>query len=329
MVAPKCKMSSPPKIVVSRQMEGTDGKRRSRSSIPARSPEVSLGSDDSFKLWLNGVLVGQQNMVRGVAPDQNKIRLELAAGENKLLFKVSNGGCGYAFYFKANPIPLPPTIVAALNLAGTERNKEEQEAHFILVSMTRMADLAATAWLVLAALANTIFSSVFTFADRVLYPSYSYAPRLFGTTALSDQSAAGAFMWVAGALVILPAVVAVAVGFLGPHVFDFSPCPPRRVAPLVGSSFLSSSPASTASKDPLASTPRIVRTAPPAMSSRRVQAREQAKWRVERQCDELINGLHILGGVVPARPPLPVEQARKHSEVKRLYSVCEEFAHFN
>ena len=72
-------------------------------------------------------------------------------------------------------------------------------------------------YLILAALANTIFSSVFTFADRVLYPSYSYAPRLFGTTALSDQSAAGAFMWVAGALVILPAVVAVAVGFLGPQ----------------------------------------------------------------------------------------------------------------
>jgi hypothetical protein len=100
---------------------------RTLKTNTARSLEVSLGSDDSFKLWFNGVLVGQQNMVRGVAPDQNKIRLELAAGENKLLFKVSNGGCGYAFYFKANPIPLPPTIVAALNLAVPERNKEQQE----------------------------------------------------------------------------------------------------------------------------------------------------------------------------------------------------------
>ncbi|MEC7566440.1 MAG: DUF1588 domain-containing protein [Planctomycetota bacterium] len=100
---------------------------RTLKTDTARSLEVSLGTDDSFKLWLNGVLVGQQNVVRGVAPDQNKIRLELAAGENKLLFKVSNGGCGYAFYFKANPIPLPPPVVAALNVVGTERNKEQQE----------------------------------------------------------------------------------------------------------------------------------------------------------------------------------------------------------
>ena len=100
---------------------------RTLKANTARSLEVSLGSDDSFKLWLNGVLVGQENVVRGVAPDQNKIRLELAAGENKLLFKVSNGGCGYAFYFKSTPIPLPPPVVAALNLATDERNKEQQE----------------------------------------------------------------------------------------------------------------------------------------------------------------------------------------------------------
>lgn len=71
-------------------------------------------------------------------------------------------------------------------------------------------------YLILAAVQNTIFSSIFTFSDRVFYASYLYAPRLFGTTALSDQNSAGAFMWVAGAVVILPAVVAVVVGFLGP-----------------------------------------------------------------------------------------------------------------
>jgi hypothetical protein len=41
----------------------------------------------------------------------------------------------------------------------------------------------------------------------VLYPSYAGAPRLFGLSALEDQVAAGAFMWVAGSLAfILPAI---------------------------------------------------------------------------------------------------------------------------
>lgn len=93
----------------------------------ARSLEVSIGSDDSFKLWLNGVLIGQHNEVRGLAPDQNKLRLELAAGENSILFKVSNGGGGYGFYFRANSIPLPLPIVAALKTPGGQRDDTQKK----------------------------------------------------------------------------------------------------------------------------------------------------------------------------------------------------------
>ena len=67
----------------------------------ARSLEVSLGSDDSFRLWLNGKLVAEKKVIRGVAPDQDKTRLELVEGENKLLMKVVNGDGGYGFYFLA------------------------------------------------------------------------------------------------------------------------------------------------------------------------------------------------------------------------------------
>ena len=80
-------------------------------------------------------------------------------------------------------------------------------------------------YLFFAAVQNTVFSATFAFSDRVFYSSYLYAPRLFGTTALSDQAGSGAFMWVAGALVILPAIVAVSVGLLGPqHRYG-----PRRI----------------------------------------------------------------------------------------------------
>lgn len=93
----------------------------------ARSVQISLGSDDSFKLWHNGVLIGQKNMVRGVAPDQDKFRLELAAGENEILFKISNGVGGYAFYFQASAIALPDPVTAALKIERGNRDDNQRK----------------------------------------------------------------------------------------------------------------------------------------------------------------------------------------------------------
>ena len=65
-------------------------------------------------------------------------------------------------------------------------------------------------YLLVADLQNTVLSAILAFSDRVLYPSYSVTPRLFGLSALEDQVAAGAIMWVAGSLAfIVPAVVIV------------------------------------------------------------------------------------------------------------------------
>lgn len=66
---------------------------------------------------------------------------------------------------------------------------------------------AMVPYLLVADLQNTVLSAIVTFSDRVLYRSYAEAPRLFGLTALQDQVAAGAFMWVAGSMAfILPAI---------------------------------------------------------------------------------------------------------------------------
>ena len=70
---------------------------RTIQSGSARSLELSLGSDDSFRIWLNGKLVADKKINRGVAPDQDKVKIDLLAGENKLLFKVANGIGGYGF----------------------------------------------------------------------------------------------------------------------------------------------------------------------------------------------------------------------------------------
>ncbi len=71
-------------------------------SIHAGTPRtltLSLGSDDAIKVWCNGVLVHENNVARAVAPDQDRVEIDLHAGENFLLLKIANFGGGYGFYF--------------------------------------------------------------------------------------------------------------------------------------------------------------------------------------------------------------------------------------
>ena len=65
-------------------------------------------------------------------------------------------------------------------------------------------------YLLLADVQNTALCAILIFSDRVLYPSYSVMPRLFGS-ALEDQAAAGAVMWVIGSLAFVLPAVAIAV----------------------------------------------------------------------------------------------------------------------
>ena len=66
-------------------------------------------------------------------------------------------------------------------------------------------------YLLIGDLQNTVLSAIFVFSDRVLYPSYATAPRLFGLSALADQVAAGAIMWVMGSTVFLIPAIIIAV----------------------------------------------------------------------------------------------------------------------
>ncbi len=66
-------------------------------------------------------------------------------------------------------------------------------------------------YLLLADIVNTGVSAFLCFSGRLLYPSYGEIPRPFGLSALNDQVAAGAFMWVCGSMVyLIPAVAIVA-----------------------------------------------------------------------------------------------------------------------
>ena len=73
---------------------------------------------------------------------------------------------------------------------------------------------AVVPYLVSADLANTALSAFLAFSNRVLYPTYAVAPRIFGLSAMQDQAAAGAFMWVVGSAIYLVPAVGVTMSLL-------------------------------------------------------------------------------------------------------------------
>lgn len=83
-------------------------------------------------------------------------------------------------------------------------------------SVARGSRWVVLPYLVGADLVNTALAGFLTFGGRVVYPSYEAAPRLFGISALGDQAAAGALMWVLGSIFFLLPLVVIAIQLLSP-----------------------------------------------------------------------------------------------------------------
>ena len=90
----------------------------------------------------------------------------------------------------------------------------------------------AIPYLLLADVQNTVLSAFLTFVDRVIYPAYAAAPRLWQISALEDQAAAGAIMWVPGAVAFILIGAWVAYGLLTPRMVapDAAPVPETSIA---------------------------------------------------------------------------------------------------
>jgi putative membrane protein len=69
---------------------------------------------------------------------------------------------------------------------------------------------------------NTAISALLCFSGRLLYPSYGLQPRTFGISALSDQAAAGAFMWVFGSIVFLIPAAVITLQLLSPRRMHYA-----------------------------------------------------------------------------------------------------------
>jgi len=95
-----------------------------------RTLDLSLGSDDAIKVFLNGESVLANKALRGAMPDQEKVTLKLKAGANKLLIKIVNGAASGGFYFKANAQThgVSADLVAALKTPADKRTPEQKAA---------------------------------------------------------------------------------------------------------------------------------------------------------------------------------------------------------
>ena len=78
-------------------------------------------------------------------------------------------------------------------------------------SHARWPRWALVPYLLIGDLQNTVLSAILVFSDRVIYPSYASMPRLFGFSALHDQAAAGAIMWVIGGFAFVVPAFAIAL----------------------------------------------------------------------------------------------------------------------
>jgi hypothetical protein len=89
-----------------------------------------LGSDDGIKVWHNGKLVHSNLLVRGVAPNQDKVSVVLQPGENRLLMKIVNLQGGYGFYFSTREKARDEPLEEAMQIAKLppERRTEQQRA---------------------------------------------------------------------------------------------------------------------------------------------------------------------------------------------------------
>ncbi|MDP6369731.1 MAG: hypothetical protein QF615_08985, partial [Planctomycetota bacterium] len=74
---------------------------------------ITTGSDDGMRFWLNGELLVDIDVGRGLDSAAHSLQLDLKAGVNHIFVKVSEGQGGWDFQINCR-VPLPPRIAAEL-----------------------------------------------------------------------------------------------------------------------------------------------------------------------------------------------------------------------
>jgi alpha-mannosidase len=90
----------------------------------ARQVSLLLGSDDGIAVWVNGQRVFLYEAKRACVLDQNVVPVELLAGYNSILVKVTQYGGAWAFAFRMLSTSGMPLTDARLALDGPPKGKK-------------------------------------------------------------------------------------------------------------------------------------------------------------------------------------------------------------
>ena len=94
--------------------------------------QISLGSDDGLKVWLEDELLLKRDVQRPAEADQERLDMVLPAGESRLRLKIANHGGPAAFYFRLVRVGLSPQELELVARPTAERDVEAE------ASLTRL-----------------------------------------------------------------------------------------------------------------------------------------------------------------------------------------------
>lgn len=107
------------------ELEGQTAITYLRRTIQTAAPTpypIKVGSNDAIQVWLNGVEVHSNKIQRSIAKGSDEVLLNLVAGDNLVLMKITNAGGNYAFSYESPFEGLPADMVALAALPPAERS---------------------------------------------------------------------------------------------------------------------------------------------------------------------------------------------------------------
>ena len=105
---------------------------------------VSLGSDDGIRVWLNNKFIKEERAKRAAAADQLFVNLPLDKGNNRLLIKIINASGSAGFYFRPNMKVIPDDVLAVLKIDTSARTAAQQaKAHDYFLNHAAPSDVTA------------------------------------------------------------------------------------------------------------------------------------------------------------------------------------------
>ena len=100
--------------------------RRTLRAPSARRLALSFGSDDAIRVWMGGREVLAKNTQRSVMPDQERVEVDVPAGETELVVKIVNtGGRGGVYFRLVGEAPPGFSFAAAQSL---QKPREQRTA---------------------------------------------------------------------------------------------------------------------------------------------------------------------------------------------------------